>query len=750
VAPGGAALAGKGRSDCETSGFVAAAAPTGDFGVDVHIDTGVLGLSSAQLLVIVQDLFIAPVWMALVWAVHALVVMLEWCFTIDLLERGSVAGGVASGLRQMQSTITMPWLVTATSIAAVLCAYHGLIRRRVAESLTQALLVLAMTVVAIWLALDPTGTVGALGEWANDAGLGTLAVSAGASPAEPARALADGMGLVYETAVEVPWCYLEFGDVDWCRSPSRLDPQLRSAALALAKSELGEAGCVAQVPAAATSCHSDSDTDAKALERSARLLRGARSNGAIFLALPPNGPARNAINDPRSLLRAICRSDSATSCRGAAAAPAEFRTNGGTWARVGGLLLIVAGVLGMLLLLGFLALRLLGSAIFSLLYLLLAPLAALAPSLGETGRAVFRKWAAQLFGAVVSKLLFAFMLGVVLAVLGILEHLEGLGWWTRWLLMSAFWWGVFARRHQILQLAHSAEHDRGTGRPRSVLRRVSDRFDAGTRAYGRARATRERLRKRAPEIGRGDRGVAAPVRRGPRAKEVEMKPAGSGAGRRPDRSRIVGRDSRGAEDSRGPLAGPRLENLADQQASALAVGNRRRALRLSQRAERVEDEVRLGAEREGVERTTTAAASGERELRREQFLHAQARLPAGRADSAGSKEGVRSYAALAGIAGYGRHEYGRLAPVEQRAVRVEIDRELAQRRDGRSVVRRGTPTAADGTRSGLTDKGGSLLDAGGDSTSPRPVRERRSESSVMRDARDVAARRKRQLGGDRP
>ena len=38
------------QRNCETSGFVAAAAPTGDYGIDVHIDTGVLGLSGGWLL----------------------------------------------------------------------------------------------------------------------------------------------------------------------------------------------------------------------------------------------------------------------------------------------------------------------------------------------------------------------------------------------------------------------------------------------------------------------------------------------------------------------------------------------------------------------------------------------------------------------------------------------------------------------------------------------------------------------------
>ena len=71
---GAGELPATGRRNCETSGFVAAAAPTADYGIDVHIDTGVLGLN---LDTITQDVIVQPLWMALVWAVHALVVMLD-------------------------------------------------------------------------------------------------------------------------------------------------------------------------------------------------------------------------------------------------------------------------------------------------------------------------------------------------------------------------------------------------------------------------------------------------------------------------------------------------------------------------------------------------------------------------------------------------------------------------------------------------------------------------------------------------
>ncbi len=80
-----------------------------------------------------------------------------------------------------------------------------------------------------------------------------------------------------------------------------------------------------------------------------------------------------------------------------------------------GLVFIWAGVLGMLLLLGFIAMHLLGAAIASLLYLLLAPAAVLAPALGDGGRAAFRGWATRLLGAVMAKLIYSFVLGVILA-----------------------------------------------------------------------------------------------------------------------------------------------------------------------------------------------------------------------------------------------------------------------------------------------------------------------------------------------
>src|SRR5437660_5532078 len=393
--------------------------------------------------------------MAIVWVVHALIVLLEWGFTIDLLDSPGVRESVGAGLQRMQLAVTVPWLALSLSCASVLAVYNGLIRRRVGETLGQALALMAMIAAGMWVTLDPTGTVGAVGGWANEASLGTLATATRGAPADTGNALASSMSDVFNAAVELPWCYLEFGDVSWCRDPARLDPALHAAALHIAGEELAQAGCR---PSSGTAACSAAPSRASGLAHSAQLLREARTNGAIFLALPANGPARNSINDSGSLLRVMCRSSEATACHGPMAAAAEFRTDGGTWPRVCGLLLIAAGLAGMLLMLGFIAARLLAAALFSLLYLLMAPAVMIAPAFGERGRALFGRWATQLFAAVVSKLLFSFLLGVLLAVVAALSVLGGLGFWTQWLLTSVFWWGAFARREHILALV-------GGGRP---------------------------------------------------------------------------------------------------------------------------------------------------------------------------------------------------------------------------------------------------------------------------------------------
>ncbi len=659
-----------------------------------------------------------------------------------------------------------------------------------------------MMAAGIWVMLDPVGTVGALGGWANQASLSTLAVSASGTPARAGEALANSMGEVFATAVEVPWCYLEFGDVGWCRNPARLDPRLRAAALSIAAGELTTARC-RKASSALGLCAEPGRTQVEALEHSAQLLRSARSNGAIFLALPANGSQRNAIGDHASLLWTICQSDNATSCRGPAAAQAEFRTNSGTWARVGGLLLIVAGVLGLLLLLGFLALRLLTSALFSLLYLMLAPAAVLAPALGDGGRAVFRRWAAQLLAALASKLIFSFVLGAILAVLAILSNLEPLGWWTQWLLMSAFWWGAFTHRHQALQIAGGV--GRNEQAPRTLVRRAGDAFETPRRMIGGVRAAKQRRdqrreQRRANRVSEAERGLMSgpSPARARRTSDVGERAAAQRAlaHARAQASRTLQAEYREAVahvgaaaeiDDRLAAMRSQLTRVRQQQDHAAAAGDARRTLRLRDRAARIERDVEheqallTGARRivgEGEPRQGEVFTTEQADAR-ERLLEAQAALSPS-TDARRRRAGeARDYSALAGLAGYGPRGYELLDAREKRSARLQIDRELASRSEARVEWGRWNGAAeATGASSGpAIGRGTGAARATPRPTAAHPVEPvslrgpaRRgqapraepggapdrhpsataSESSVMRDAREVAARRKRQLGRGRP
>ncbi len=815
------------QRNCATSGFEAAGAPTGDYGLDVHINTGLLSVE-LDAATVLQDDAVEPAWMGLVWVVHTVVVALEWCFTLDLLDSSAMAD-VERALRQTQASFTGPWLVLALAVAALAAAYNGLVRRRVAETLGQAVLMLVMMAGGLWTIADPAGTVGALGRWADAASAGTLGAVVDGTPAHAPRTLAQSMGGLFAAVVGAPWCYLEFGNVGWCEDPARLNPRLHVSALVIAGIAQG-AHC-ASSEASPALCRLLEGESPQALAQSATLLRAARTNGEVFLALPANGPARNSVESSGTLLSVLCGgSGNATDCRGPTAAEAEFRTQGGTYPRLAGLLLIAVGAVGMVLLLGFIVLHLLGAEILSLLYLLLAPAAVVAPALGEGGRAAFRTWGTRLVGAVCSKLVFSFLLGVVLLLTRTLMDLEAFGWWTRWLLVTILWWGAYRQRHRTLGFI-AGEHRGQSAHRRSLTERVKRQLEGPRAAWRTAQWARGKLARPAPSVERRrtlerigrQRARATASQQVERMFEREHAVASAHAAAAPERQSELSAKRAQLQRVQGALADLRS-------VQAVAAGDTRKVAELDARARRVESEVERGqfalndarhtaGEGERAQRRTGRAYTPEQARERNEWLDAQAALPAavdarGRGRLAGDRSqgaAARDYAGLASLVGYGREQYEGLAPRAQREARLEIDRELALRRElsgaasavagfeparppapGRRERRRASrdfdsaleerlrqgghapPRSRAGGRVSRSPQGPSPQGSSPQGSSPQgsspqglpheghPHGARRHprrhdprdhvaggghESPVMRDAHEVARRRKRQLGG---
>jgi hypothetical protein len=669
-------------SNCRTSGFVAASAPSEDYSFDTNIDT-TLGVSIDALL---QDYLVRPIWMALVWLVHTLLVALEWAYSLDLL-RGPLADGLGPALRATQAQFTQPWLASGLAVAAVLLAYHGLVRRRVAQTLGEALMMLAMIAAAMLVIADPEGTIGGLSQLADTASVGTFGAVAQGSAARPYHALSDSMSELYAASIEAPWCLLEFGDVGWCDRPARLDPRLEKAAARIASSIEGQARG-----------GSRSGVSAEVLAHRAQLLRSARTNGQIFLALPANGPLRNSIKESRSLFYVLCGGGKdATECRGPTAAEAEFRANSGTLPRIGAVLMIALSVMGMLLLVGFIAVRLIEAAILSLLLLLLAPVAALAPTLGEAGRAAFQKWAAHLLGTVSAKLLWSALLAALLVTLRIVLALEGLGWLVQWLLGGALWWGVFLRRHMLLESAARGRSMQGERQTR--LARIGEDalvlygLKAAKSVWRRTSSKRSQREERPPQQ-RPDSGAQSALRELKELGSAARRPAsGKGGDRhtgRPPRPSQAGASAQRPDAAR-ETPQERSSRLRVAHKQALADGDVRRATSLRIRRERIDEQAKGSGGQ--VAKPETAASRSKRQGA-EPAGSRQARV-ATRGEAARSPRGSRGEAGAPGDGAPKARDRSRRDRAA-RSTRAQVDRELAARKELRDPVMRDAYEVAQG------------------------------------------------------
>jgi hypothetical protein len=688
------------RANCGTSGVAEAAAPLDDYQLDVHIDTGVIGTSAES---VIQDFVLRPIWLAVVWLTDFAVVALEWCFSLDLLATGAL-DPIARGLQSMRDALTVPWLAPVLAIAAVGVVYNGIVRRRIVDTVGQVALLMAMMSVGLWVIADPIGTVGAASQLVNEASLGVFGAAATGDPDHGLRSLDDGLRPLFAESVTGPWCYLEFGNVAWCREPSRLDPKLVAAARAVVVSDRAAATSPAQRRQVAVE---------------AAMIDRARTNGDLFLALPANGPRRNSINADAgnpSLLNVLCGGSDASSCPADTGPEAVFRTKSATGARIGGLLLVVVGSAGMCALVGFICLRLLGAAL-------------LAPALGDGGRDAFRRWSLRLLGAVLAKLVYAVFLGVVLLMVRILSEIGG-GWWTEWLLLSAFWWLVFNNRHRVLE---NVIHERAEPNHRASMANKLFATRQALKLTAPAAKTLGRAGRRAPEqLRKLPERVLKPARRRRRTRREEAMATQVGRTLERDHAAAAATVAHGTERelALADLRARRDQIQRAQREPGLA-SNRRRAASLQRRRRDVEADIASGEQELASARATvTTGAESRRQTglvydkaqgaARAALLDREAELRPRLARAKDRRHGRRDYETLASLVGPGAAAYRHMSEPERRRAQLAIDRELESRRKWKKAV---SPPAGGGTR-----RRGEPASAGG--VDPRP--QRREVSSRQR------------------
>jgi hypothetical protein len=128
--------------------------------------------------------------------------------------------------------------------------------------------------------------------------------------------------------------------------------------------------------------------------------------------------------------------------------------SGGVAQRVLVLGLTVLAMIGVLLVLVWIAFHLLSQALLGFVLLFAAAPMMLMPAFGPAGRTAFGNWAKTLLGALLSKAFYAAFLGAFVLALTVLQQATGTagngGWGAPWVMQCLLCWGVFMKRKQIV------------------------------------------------------------------------------------------------------------------------------------------------------------------------------------------------------------------------------------------------------------------------------------------------------------
>jgi hypothetical protein len=404
--------AGQSATNCRATGSPAHRYPIGNYTYDIKIDTGLTHFSD-NLLAALQTLA-SFVWLGFLYAIKGVLLALDWAFHLNLID--SNIHKVHGGLLTMDRIFGLDsgYFSLALTLAALWGMWQGFVRGKYIETVAGLGACVGLMLIALLIVHDPAGTVGKAGSWGDTAGREVASQVAGAvRPGNSAQANEDGLDrgaqAIFDTVVLRPWCALEFGDVDFCLSKPPADAKYVDGA--------GEF----RDNAAAASTVAD-----------------------LWLAFPANGKERNKLYE-------AWKDDGDTATR----PRVQMMQGQSTGKRLALLAIIVAGLLGALLLLGWIGFWLIAFAALALFFLLLAPFVFLMPALGEAGRRGFIAWGKRLLGALIAKLLYAIVLGIVIYVAALIAEMGnpgGLGWLGVWVVEAIFWWVAFIKRHELVNL----------------------------------------------------------------------------------------------------------------------------------------------------------------------------------------------------------------------------------------------------------------------------------------------------------
>jgi hypothetical protein len=482
--------------NCRASHSPEAAYPVGNYGWDIHIEQGgfITGLLSPVVSLVLQ--IFSVVWLLLLMILKGCLIVLGFTFSLSPFTDNHMLRQIGSGLNGFYENLTSPWLSTLMVIIGGWALYNGIVRRKAGETLGGMLAALVMMLAAMWVIHSPRDTVGRVAEITNQTALAAVAAPSSGHIDAPIRSYNDAMAGVWNQMTAVPFCAMDFSDVHWCMTAKPSQKALDAAKGGLNFGDAFTQQILAHLPA-------DQDKATRVLSQRLAILFGpAPTIRDLYLRFSPTGGPRDALwayyngkpDEHLGLpLNIGPQLDLGGGTAGAAPEKVAMQGRSGLLTRMVLVLIFALGLIGGLLLLLWLAMKLVMATAASFVLVLVAPLAMFFPAFGASGRAAFVRWATSLLGAIVAKLIFSALLGIVLLGSSVLGSGVGGSSPTLGLIAAmAFWWAVFLGRERFLALLQiDPVRDRDLGAYRTMA--------GGYLGYRVAKAAKNAITRRRSE-----------------------------------------------------------------------------------------------------------------------------------------------------------------------------------------------------------------------------------------------------------
>jgi len=443
----GESLSANEKRNCFVTGTPESRYPTSNYGVDIHIDTGLDNIVGNFQNLLAQ--LANAIWMALLFVLSLVMTLLGWAFELSPFTDNGVMAEVSAGLERFYRVFTSPFFVFALVAVGAWGVYRGLVRREFASAIAGTAMTVALMLLGLWILHEPRATVGTVAEITNDAAVAVIAAPQEGGLSNPQSAYAGATAEVWSAMTLPGFSAMNFSDMEWALSEA--DPEL------LAKAN--ETACrdyayMSILPREYLERLATADLlDQLDCSEVGSLVPAPRTNAEIWLRSSPGSEARDSLWDefnddyPYASYLAI-------------------QGDSGAWTRLPLVLLIGLGLLGGILLLAWLAIRIFVQTAVAFVLVLSTPIALFMPAFGERGRAAFAFWGGTLAGALISKLVYAALLSVVLFATTVIASAvpEGAGAFMAFLVMAGLWWAVFLKRDDILSFLSVSQDEGGSGR----------------------------------------------------------------------------------------------------------------------------------------------------------------------------------------------------------------------------------------------------------------------------------------------